>query len=317
MPSPGEFEIIERWFTRAVTDPAVLTGIGDDAAIVRPDGPLAVAVDMLVAGIHFPPELPAGAIGHRALAVNLSDLAAVGATPRWATLALSLPAADPDWLEAFAAGFFTLAERWRLSLIGGDTTRGPLTITVQVIGASAPRPLLRSGGRPGDCVVVSGTLGDSAAAIELLAAASSEPTAAARTLIERFSYPEPRIALGQALAGIAHAAIDISDGLLADLGHICRLSGCGAELDIAALPLSPALLEVFPRERAEDFALAGGDDYELCFTCAEAELAAVQAAAVAAGTRITVIGRLTAEPGLRARHDGRDLTLEPAGYTHF
>ena len=332
MPTPGEFEIIERWFTRATADRAVLTGIGDDAAIVRPAGPIAIAVDMLVAGRHFPDDLPARAIGHRALAVNLSDLAAVGARPRWATLALSLPAAEPDWIAAFAEGFFALAERWQLSLIGGDTTRGPLTITVQVIGDAAATPMLRSGGQPGDCVFVSGTLGDSAAALELVGdgraavavpapgastAGASTAGDSARALVERFAYPEPRVELGQALAGVAHAAIDVSDGLLADLQHICRQSGCGAELELDALPLSPALLACFPRERAEAFALGGGDDYELCFSCADADVERLMALAEAAATPVTAIGRLTPERGLRGRRGGRSRPLEPAGYRHF
>lgn len=317
MDGPGEFEIISRFFTRAATDPAVRVGIGDDAAIVVPEGPIAIAVDTIVAGTHFPPGLDADAIGHRALAVNLSDLAAVGARPRWATLALSLGEADSAWLEAFASGFFRLATRYGVALIGGDTTRGPLTISVTIFGDSAGRPLLRSGGRSGDRILVSGTLGDSAAALEHFATAPGSRTAEASALVRRFSYPEPRVALGSALAGVAHAAIDISDGLLADLGHICRQSGCGAAIDLDALPLSPALRALYPAERALSFALSGGDDYELCLTVAPEDVARVRKIAAGTDTPLTEIGELTAAPGMLGRRDGRSRPLAAAGYQHF
>jgi thiamine-monophosphate kinase len=317
MDRPGEFEIIARYFTRPAPDPAVRVGIGDDAAIVVPDGPIAVAVDTLNAGTHFPPGLDADAIGHRALAVNLSDLAAVGARPRWATLALSLSEADPGWLEAFAAGFFRLADRYGVSLIGGDTTRGPLSITVGIIGDSAAAPLLRSGGQSGDRVLVSGTLGDSAAALEHFATAERARSADASALIRRFAYPEPRVALGGALAGIAHAAIDVSDGLLADLSHICRQSGCGVAIDLDSLPLSSSLRALYPAERAETFALSGGDDYELCFTVAPADVARVREIAARVGTPVADIGELTAGAGIQGRRGGRSRALAPAGYVHF
>lgn len=317
MAKPGEFEIIARYFTRPVVDPAVRVGIGDDAAIVVPDGAIAVAVDTLVSGTHFPPDLAAEAIGHRALAVNLSDLAAVGARPRWATLALSLSEVDPDWLEGFARGFFRLAGRHGVSLIGGDTTRGPLSITVGIIGDAADAPLLRSGGRPGDRLLVSGTLGDAAAALGHLATPEAERNAEARALIERFAFPEPRVALGCALAGIARAAIDISDGLLADLGHICRQSGCGAALDLDALPLSPALRTLHPGEVAETFALSGGDDYELCIAVAPGDVARVREIAARVGTELTLIGELTAGSGIVGRRGGDSRPLAAAGYVHF
>jgi thiamine-monophosphate kinase len=324
MPTPGEFEIIERCFTRPCADQRVVVGIGDDAAIVAAEGPLAVAVDMLIAGTHFPQDLPAHAVGHRSLAVNLSDLAAVGATPRWATLALSLPTADTPWLDAFADGFFALADRSGVSLIGGDTTRGPLTITVQALGDAPARPLLRSGGQVGDCVFVSGTLGDSAAALEILQQTGGEPAAQADfaaqadALIERFSYPEPRIALGRSLAGIATAAIDVSDGLLADLGHLCEQSGCGAVLDLEQLPLSAAIRTLFAPDLVETFALAGGDDYELCFSCAADDVDRILAIAAETGTPVTAIGRLTEQRGIRGRRDGgAEFALAATGYVHF
>jgi len=316
MDGPGEFEIIARYFTRRALDPAVRVGIGDDAAIVATEGELAIAVDTLVAGTHFPPALDPAAIGHRALAVNLSDLAAVGARPRWATLALSLRSVDTSWLEAFAQGFFRLADAHGVTLIGGDTTRGELAITVGIFGDSAPAPLLRSGGRAGDRVLVSGTLGDSAAALGHFATAPAQRPPEAEELIRRFAYPEPRVALGRALAGLAHAAIDVSDGLLADLGHICRQSGCGAVVDLDALPLSPALLNLHP-ERAESFALSGGDDYELCFTVAPRDVGQVREIAAGLGTAVTEIGELTAETGMRGRRGDTTHPLVATGYVHF
>jgi thiamine-monophosphate kinase len=312
----GEFEIIERFFRRP-TDDSVIVGIGDDAAVVAATGPLAIAVDMLVAGTHFPPGLPGHAVGHRALAVNLSDLAAVGARPRWATMALSLPETDPAWLEDFASGFHRLAQRFDIALIGGDTTRGPMTVTVQLIGDAAAATPLRSGGRVGDTVFVSGTLGDSAAGLGRLVAGEGAASADQAALIERFAYPTPRVALGAALAGIAHAVIDISDGLLADLGHILEHSRCGATLELSALPLSQELLASHSIDEARALALNGGDDYELCFCVAAADRERVLAAAEAAETRVTAIGELTADGKLTGRLDGTTRTLEARGFRHF
>lgn len=317
MPPAREFEIIERHFTRATDDAAIEVGIGDDAAIIDAKGPLAITVDMLVAGTHFPATLPARAVGHRALAVNLSDLAAVAATPRWATLALSLAEVDRDWLDDFAAGFFALAQRFGVSLIGGDTTRGPLTMAVTVIGEASGTPLLRSGGRVGDRIFVSGTLGGAAAGLACLGQDAGEPSPDRRALIERFCYPEPRVELGLALAGFAHAAIDISDGLVADLGHICAGSGCGAALNLDALPLAPDLLATLPPDRCQALALDGGDDYELCFSVGAADAERTRAAAEAAGTPVTEIGELTASPGIVGRRDGTSIALEPKGFVHF
>lgn len=312
-----EFEIIRRWFTRRRSDAGVRVGIGDDAAIVVPSGPIAIAVDTLVSGTHFPADFDARSIGHRALAVNLSDMAAVSARPRWATLSLTLPAVDDGWLDAFAAGLFELADRFDVSLIGGDTTRGPLSVTVSVTGDAARQTPLRSRGRPGDRIFVSGTLGDSAAALEYLGGPDSEWTGDVQWLIDRFRFPEPRVALGLALDGIAHASIDVSDGLLADLGHICEQSGCGARLDLDSLPISAALGQKFTRERAESFALRGGDDYELCFTLDSGEGDRVRNAAADAGVSVADIGELTAGGGIRGYRDGREIPLAPSGFRHF
>ena len=312
-----EFEIIERWFTRPITDGTVRVGIGDDASIIDAPGSIAVAVDTLVAGTHFPEGFDARSIGHRALAVNLSDLAAVSAKPRWATLSLTLPSNDADWLDAFASGFFRLADRFGISLVGGDTTRGPLSITVGIAGNAAKATPLRSGGQVGDRIFVSGTLGDSSAALEHLEDTVETRSEAVSALLERFGFPEPRVDLGRGLDGCAHAAIDISDGLLADLGHICRQSGCGAELDLAGLPFSDALQRLHPTDSAEAFALHGGDDYELCFTVAPNDIGQVLDAAEATGTRVTEIGELTEGSRISGRRDGQTVTLDESGYTHF
>lgn len=365
MPRAREFEIIERYFTRSPPDDQVTVGIGDDAAILDCAGPIAVAVDMLVAGTHFPESLAPRAVGHRALAVNLSDLAAVAARPRWATLALSLPGADPDWLEQFAAGFFTLAERYGVVLIGGDTTHGPLTVTVGLIGEASRTPLLRSRGRAGDLIFVSGSLGDAAAGLQFLDdggeghqgdagegrqgdagegredesgegrqggagegrqgdagrptpdSADAGKSTARDALIERFCYPEPRVGLGLALEGVAGAAIDISDGLVADLGHICAESRCGAVIDLEALPLSASLQGRFPPDRCRELALHGGDDYELCFTVTAADAVRLPELAAAAGTTVTEIGELTSAPGIVGCLGGTRMTLEPKGFVHF
>jgi thiamine-monophosphate kinase len=237
-----EFNLIERYFTRpaAAPDPDVILGIGDDAALVRvPTGmELAVATDTLVEGVHFPPQTAPETIGHKALAVNLSDMAAMGAEPRWATLALTLPQADEDWLTAFSSGFLALAAAEGVQLIGGDTTRGPLSITVQILGLlPSGSALRRSGACAGDLVYVTGTLGDAGLALRMLQHAHGSAAVAA-PLAQRLNQPQPRTQEGLALRGIASAAIDISDGLCADLGHILAASGVGAHINLAALPLS-------------------------------------------------------------------------------
>jgi thiamine-monophosphate kinase len=316
MPGPGEFEIIARYFSGHPGEDVTL-GIGDDAAIIDVHEPIAVAVDTIVGGVHFPPDLEARAIGYRALAVNLSDLAAMGAKPRWATLALTLPAADESWLENFAAGFFELAAQFGVGLVGGDTTRGPLTVSVQIIGTlQNGQYLRRSGGRVGDDVYVTGTLGDAAGALPLLARGGTAAAAEAE-LIARFAYPSPRVAAGRALVSIAAAAIDVSDGLVADLGHICRLSGCGARIDVEDLPLSRALSSTYSGERAVDFALGGGDDYELCFTAPRERAAAVAAALEQCATPFTRIGELVAGNEVVCCRGGRPVALTVSGYTHF
>jgi thiamine-monophosphate kinase len=320
-----EFEIIERYFSRPVGDDDVLLGVGDDAALLRAAGTIAVTVDTLVEGVHFLAGVDAEALGHRVLAVNLSDLAAMGARPRWCTLALTLAEAEPAWIERFARGFYDLAARFDVSLVGGNLARGPLSATLQLIGTVEPDAALRrSGGRPGDDVYVSGTLGDAAAGLAILTSRSSNaggaPTADAAALVERFLRPRPRVELGLALAGIASAAIDVSDGLAADLGHLCRASGCLAVVDVERLPLSPELVAQCSADAALERAVGGGDDYELCFTAAPARAARIEAAAAAAGTRVQRIGRLVearAGGGIAWRRGGAPYAPAAGGYVHF
>jgi len=319
--SLGEFELIKRFFADAGPRCEDVTlGIGDDAALVRvPDGTeLVVTVDTIVAGAHFPPDTSAEDIGYRALAVNLSDIAAMGAMPAWATLALTLPAADESWLEGFCAGFFSLARAHDVTLIGGDTTAGPLTVTVQIMGhVPGGRALRRSGAQPGDLVFVSGHLGDAAAGLALIEKRADTSNAAHRDfLIERFLRPMPRIGLGKALRGLASATIDISDGLGADLGHILEASGVGARIDADQLPRSRALIETFEPMRAFELALAGGDDYELCLTLAPDRVRLIPDIEAAASCVLSRIGVIESRPGL-VFQDGTPVSSTLRGFDHF
>lgn len=319
---PGEFELIAHYFAAGgPRRPDVVLGIGDDAALLTvPAGhELAVSVDTLVAGVHFPAHTAPRAIGHKALAVNLSDLAAMGATPAWFTLALTMPQADTAWLDEFCAGLFALAKAQRIALVGGDTTRGPLSITVQVHGlVPAGMAIRRSGARAGDRIYVTGTLGDAALGLYSLTGACDLDAAERAALIRRLEYPEPRIAAGIALRGVASAAIDLSDGLAADLGHILAASGVGACIDLARIPALPAVARHTARTGNAGLLLGGGDDYELCFTvpAERAALLAERFACSAAGYHD--IGVVEAAPGLRCRGDnGAVLDPVPAGYRHF
>lgn len=314
-----EFDLIERIrrHTESHRDDVKL-GIGDDAAIVAvPAGrELAIAVDTLVEGIHFPVGTDPADIGWKALAVNLSDLAAMGASPAWALLALTIPTQDEAFIDGLARGFAELATPFRLALIGGDTTRGPLTVTVAVHGFTAPdEALLRSTARVGDVVMVTGTLGDAAAGLRCLAEADTSPYA---ELIGRLNRPTPRVAVGQALRGIATACIDVSDGLVADLGHICAKSGVGADIDAALLPRSSAMIAHFHDADAIDFALGGGGDYELCFTVPAERAGDLSADLARLGCGATRIGRIVEGQGVRViGTDGETLAPSRAGWNHF
>jgi len=314
----GEFELIERHFTgRGARREDVLAGVGDDAALVAapPDGTLVLALDTLVEGVHFPAGFDARFVGHRALAVNLSDLAAMGAEPAWALLGLTIPSVDEHWLSGFSAGLDTLARRHGVALVGGDTTRGPLTVTISLAGTvPAGRALRREGARVGDDLWVSGTPGDAAAGLAILQGRLNAQGRARDALLARFQLPQARVALGVALRGLATACIDVSDGLLGDLARLCAASGVGADIASRELPLSAGLCSVAAPEARISWALGGGDDYELLFTADPAERAKI--AALDAGVVLRRIGAVTdagsvlvdgAPPGRDAGH----------GFDHF
>jgi thiamine-monophosphate kinase len=287
---------------------------------------LAVSTDTLIAGVHFPSHTKPCDIGWKALAVNLSDMAAMGATPAWATLALTLPEADARWVSEFAGGFAALAGEYKLALVGGDTTQGPLSITVTIHGfLPEDGALLRSGAHAGDAVFVTGTLGDAAAGLRCLDKNDPDanrllavPPGTREVMIERLHRPTPRIAQGLTLRGRASACVDISDGLLADLGHVCTASGVGAEIDADALPSSAALLALFDVADRRVLQLAGGDDYELCFTVPEHSVQTLLQDLARSGCGATHIGRIAAEPGVRARDRAGNSVAPPrSGWEHF
>lgn len=315
----GEFDLIERYFTaRGATRPDVVAGVGDDGAVleVPPGQQLVVVADTIVSGVHFPEDADGGDVGYRALAVNLSDLAAMGATPAFATLALTLPRAEEAWLEAFSSAFDALARQHGVALVGGDTTRGPLSVTVQAMGW-VPRglALTRGGARAGDLLYVTGWPGDAAAGLALLLGRLAGRGADRAWLIRRFQRPEPRVDWGLRLRGVASACIDVSDGLAADLGHLAAASGVGALVRAEALPLSRALFALAGEARAREFALSGGDDYELLFTVPQArraELAALQGPGAPA---VHCIGEIVPGGGVTVR--GAPAERRWPGYDHF
>jgi len=315
-----EFDLIARIRARAAGRADVLLGIGDDAALLQPPPGLALAVtmDTLNAGVHFPVDTAAWDVGWKALAVNLSDLAAMGAEPAWCTLSLSLPKADMAWLDGFLDGFLSLANEHRLALIGGDTTHGPLSISITAHGLVAPYTALRrDGARAGDDIWVTGTLGDAAAAL----ACWQREVTCAPALRARLGRPSPRVAAGRALVGLAHAAIDLSDGLAADLQHLCRASAVAARVWLPQLPTSPELsaLAVDPRTRWH-WQVSGGDDYELCFTAPPDQREVLSARLAATGVPITRIGCIDAEPVAQVRLLDEQHALwqpERAGFVHF
>lgn len=315
-----EFEIIRRYFTHPARG-AVL-GVGDDAAILRARRgvELVVTADMLVAGRHFHKGADPRRLGHKALAVNLSDIAAMGGTPRWATLSLALPEANERWLAAFARGFMRLARRHGVDLVGGDTTRGPLTISVQVIGeVPAGRALRRDGARAGDDVWVSGTLGD--AALALAAVRLRLAPRERRALATKLDMPVPRIGLGIALRERARSAIDASDGLVADLEHICERSRVAAVVQFERIPVSPALGRYRDRQAVRAAVLTGGDDYELVFTAARGQRDAIERISRRLRIRLARIGSITSprrgRPVTVIGPDGRPMALDKTGYKHF
>ncbi len=317
----SEFALIDRYFRNCgVRRTDVRLGVGDDAALL--DSPagcdLVAAIDTLVDGVHFPHGCPAASVGHRVLAVNLSDLAAMGAKPAWALLALTLPDIDENWLEEFAAGFAALARSYDVALVGGDTTSGPLCATVQILGhVPHSQGLLRSGARPGDLVFVSGTPGDAAAGLAIEQGRLQGAPDVTAHLRKRFLYPSPRMALGKSLRGYASACIDVSDGLLGDVGKLAQASGCGVELTYENLPVSEELVAAVGDARARELALTGGDDYELCFAVSPANVGRLRQDLPPERWGYSLIGTMREAAGAAVLRDGNVMEFSHSGYDHF
>ncbi|MGB0127874.1 MAG: thiamine-phosphate kinase [Rhodocyclaceae bacterium] len=318
----SEFDLIQRFFTRPVSH--TVLGVGDDGAVIRPRPgmDLVISTDMLVAGTHFLPDTDPEALGRKALAVNLSDLAAMGAEPRWALLAAALPAPDEDWIAAFCRGFFGLAAEFGVDVIGGDTTRGPLNLTPTVFGeVPVGQAVTRSGARVGDTIWVSGAPGRAALGLAHLQGRTVLAEPGLSACLDALQRPQPRVALGAALRGLAHAAIDVSDGLLADLSHILEQSGVAAEVDEAQL--APGAYEDAPdadAALARQCVLGGGDDYELLFTAAPEKAEAILRLGQQVGVPLTAVGRIVegASPSILLRdRDGRIVPPPRSGYDHF
>ncbi len=319
----GEFELIARYFDRVTSSRRdVEKGIGDDCALLTlPEKQtLAISTDTLVEGVHFLRDIHPADLGYKALAVNLSDLAAMGADPAWLTLALTLPSVDEAWLKDFSDSLFQLLDYYDMQLIGGDTTRGPLSLTLGIHGlVPQGRALKRSGARPGDWIYVTGTLGDSAAGLALLQHRMKigDPVAH-EALLKRHLRPMPRILQGQALRDLASSAIDLSDGLISDLRHILTASDCGARLNLDALPLSEVMKQHFAPEQAIRWALGGGEDYELCFTVPEINRGALDVALGHYGVPFTCIGQIAPQSeGMVLLQDGKPVDFSLKGFDHF
>ena len=317
----NEFDLIAHYFARQpVTRADVALGIGDDAAVlnVPQDQQLVVSTDTLVAGVHFSESTEALFIGHKSLAVNLSDMAAMGATPAWFTLSLSMPQVDTKWLEDFCKGMFALARQYDIALVGGDTTRGPLTIGIQIMGlVPHGQALQRIGARPGDRVYVTGLLGEAALGLRVLQQQLKLPEEFRANVLQQLHRPLARVQVGLDLRGLASACIDISDGLVADLGHVLTASKVGARIELQRLPLSPAYDAAFDQVGWEA-ALSGGDDYELCFTIPAEHETAFRKASTRFGVSCSYIGDIEAEPGFRILDDKGELYQSvQAGFDHF
>ncbi len=315
-----EFALIRRYFDRPTKDGSIRLGIGDDGAVItpEPDRELIFVVDTIVAGIHYPLDLPPFDVGYRSLVINLSDIAAMGGRPRWMTLALTIPKADLGWLALFAEGLFTAAAEAKVSLVGGDTTRGDTTVvSIHLIGDIDPqRVVKRSGAGPGDGIFVTGTPGDAAAGLSLLKSGSDQ-TGESEYLIGRFVRPKARVAFASSIAKLASAAIDLSDGLYADLQKLLTASKAGAKLELALLPLSAEILAKFDYDQAINYALAGGDDYELCFAAPRSRDAEIHAIAKKNQVQVTRIGEVVAGGGIDCSKDGAPYPYTDPGYRHF
>ncbi len=320
----SEFEIIHDYFERHGRGNRrdVILGIGDDGAILQPpaDRQLVVAIDTLVEGVHFPVQTRPADIGWKSLAVNLSDLAAMGAEPAWFTLALTLPESSASWLQGFAGGLFELADHYGMQLVGGDTTRGPLTISIQVAGhVPAGKALRRTGAQAGDLIGVCGTIGDAMLGLSLRMDEQPLSLVSQDRLLDSLDRPQPRVKEGLWLRDLAHCAIDVSDGLLSDLGHMLAPAKLGAELDYANLPFSAAgwqLLQAAPERLAQ--LLDGGDDYALCFCLPPQRLAQLQDRFAETPDAVRIIGRVSDTAGIHCRDvHGKQWMLRASGYEHF
>lgn len=319
----NEFELIARYFSgRGPKRKDVVLGIGDDAAVIIPPAQqaLVVATDTLVESVHFLPDASPRSLGHRALAVNISDFAAMGAEPAWASIALTLPRLDEKWLQEFSDGLYAVAEYYGVSIVGGDTTRGPLTVTVSLKGhVPTDKVITRSGAKNGDWVYVTGRLGASALAVSSLTKMTPIQPEFEQATLDRFNYPSPRLAAGQVLRHVATSAIDVSDGLLQDLGHIIKASKVGVEIDVAKLPIDIAVSRSVSPEQAVEIALTGGEDYELLFTIPEEKKGYLEQNATAMGVEFTRIGQIKGTEGtVSLTYDGQPYQLaNKTGYQHF
>lgn len=320
---PSEFQLIQQFFQREQAEqPAagVVLGIGDDCAVLQvPAGQqLAVSVDTLVADVHFPADADPELIAERALRTNLSDLAAMGADPLWFTLALTLPEANEDWLRSFSRGLFACAREYGIALVGGDTTSGPLSITIQVMGATQPQQTLRrDGANIGDFVLVTNTVGDGAAALAAIQNTRTFSDEHIDYLQQRFYRPMPRLNESALIRSIASSALDVSDGLVADLQHICDASDLGAVIDVENLPLSAAVKSLNDSAQAYQWALSGGDDYELCFTVSPEKMADIAMLIAQGKLNATVIGEMIAGSKVICEYEGEPFVLTKTGYQHF
>jgi thiamine-monophosphate kinase len=315
-----EFGLINTYFARAQVSSDVLLGIGDDCAIVQPPAGrhLVMSIDTMVEGVHFPKGTSAERIGVRVMCAALSDLAAMGARPHWFTLALTLPEADPEWVAGFADGLLSMANQHECCLIGGDTTRGPLCISIQVHGSVEPgRALRRSGARPDDIIYVTGNLGDGAAALAVIQKKMTVSPGVFSYLLKRFYAPTPRLVEGEILVGTASAVIDISDGLYADLGKICEASAVGALVDVSRLPISEHWRNYTAEDKRLEWALTGGDDYQLCFTVPREQVAKLEGWIKEGRITATAIGKITSKSDLVLVKNGKSYDPPLKGYNHF
>lgn len=316
-----EFDLIKKYFTeQLIKRKDVVLGIGDDCAIVKPiEGKqVAITTDTLVAGVHFPLETSPRAIGHKSVVVNLSDLAAMGAEPAWISLAVTLPNVDEAWIEEFCAGVFDVCEYYNVQLIGGDTTQGPLSITITAQGVLPDdKYISRAGAKPGDWVYVTGEIGDAALALQHIQGKVTLDLAYQENALKRLNFPKPRILAGQAIRGYASSAIDLSDGLISDIAHICNSSNVGANIVLDNLPISDANINTLGLNKARELALKGGDDYELLFTVSENNKVALETSMSNTRNVITCIGQINASGKITVTLDSKPVSINASGYEHF